>query len=70
MPDDPFRSPQEMMFDANLKEFATKIGFVCGLESNGKLSADEAYKQIKELWKRLKRSKKNLLDRNDEKQAP
>jgi len=70
MPDDPFQSPQEMMFDANLEEFATKIGFICGLESNGKLPAGEAYKQIKDLWKRLKRSKKNLLDRTDEKQAP
>jgi hypothetical protein len=70
MPDDPFQSPQEMMFDANLEEFATKVGFICGLESNGKLSADEAYKQIKDLWKRLKRSKKNLLDRSDEKRAP
>ena len=67
MPEDPLQSPQEMMFDANLDEFATKIGFICGLESNGKLSADEAYQQIKDLWKRLKRSKKDLLDRSDDK---
>ena len=70
MQDDPFQSPEEMIFDANLEEFATKIGFICGLESNGKLTADDAYRQIKGLWKQLKRSKRNLLDKRDERQAP
>jgi hypothetical protein len=70
MPEDPFQSPQEMIFDANLEEFATKIGFICGLESNGKIKANEAYDRIKQLWKQLKRSKRNLLDSSDEKQAP
>jgi hypothetical protein len=62
MAHDPFESPQEMIFDANLEEFATRINLICALESNGKLSATEAYQQIKALWKQLKRSKKNLLD--------
>ena len=48
MHDDPFQSPEEIIFDANLGEFATKVGFICGLESNGKLSAEEAYQQIKQ----------------------
>jgi hypothetical protein len=30
------------------------------LETGGKLPSEEAYKQIKSLWKQLKRSKKEL----------
>lgn len=51
---------EEMIFDANLQEFANQVGIVVGLEANEKLSAKEAYDRIKGLWKSLKRSKKNL----------
>ena len=51
----------EMLFAANLREFANRVGIICGLESGGKLSASEAYDQIKEVWKQLKRSRKNLM---------
>ena len=70
MPQGPFQLPREMMFDANLGEFATKVGFIGGLESNGELSAYKPYKQIKDVWKQLKRTKKNLLDGGGEKRAP
>lgn len=53
-------SPENLVFDANLQEFAQKIGYITALETSGKLSPDEAYKQIKALWKQLKRSKKEL----------
>ena len=33
---------------------------ICNLETGGKLAPNEAYKQIKSLWKELKRSKKAL----------
>lgn len=52
--------PEEMLFNANLQEFANRIGVICGLEAGGKLSQDAAYKRIKELWKQLKSSKKTL----------
>ena len=55
-------SPQNLAFDANLQEFAQKIGYVCALETNGKISAKEAYDRIKDLWHQLKTSKKELLD--------
>jgi hypothetical protein len=61
MSEDPFKTPEAMIFDANLEEFAARVNLICGLESNGKIAADEAYRQIKDLWKQLKRSKKNLL---------
>ena len=52
--------PENLVFNANLQEFAQKISYICNLETGGKLSPDEAYKQIKILWKELKRSKKEL----------
>jgi len=62
MAEDLSRSAEEMIFDANLDEFATRVSYICALESNGKLAPDDAYAQIKSLWKQLKRSKQNLLD--------
>jgi len=55
-------SPQNLMFDANLQEFAQRIGIICALENGGKISPQEAYTQIKIIWKELKASKHNLLD--------
>lgn len=55
-------TPENMMFDANLQEFSQRVGIICALETNGKLSAHEAYSQIKNLWKTLKASKKELID--------
>ncbi len=52
--------PENLVFNANLQEFAQKIGYVCSLETGGKISSLDAYMQIKSLWKELKRSKENL----------
>lgn len=51
---------ESLAFNANLQEFAQKVGYISILETSGKLSSQEAYSQIKELWKQLKRSKKEL----------
>lgn len=61
-PDRPYRanSPEEILFNENLREFAVKIGQVCSLERNGKISQPEAYLRIRNLWKMLKTSRKNL----------
>lgn len=53
-------TPENLVFNANLQEFAHKINYICGLETNGKVTPEEAYQRIKELWKQLKSSKKNL----------
>jgi hypothetical protein len=53
--------PETLIFNANLQEFAQKVSYITALETNGKLDSDEAYEQIKILWKQLKRSKKELL---------
>lgn len=52
--------PENLVFNANLQEFAQKVSYICNLETAGKLPPGEAYKQIKTLWKQLKRSKKQL----------
>ncbi|MEM1171118.1 MAG: hypothetical protein AAGJ08_19070 [Cyanobacteria bacterium P01_H01_bin.35] len=53
-------TPEKLVFNANLQEFAQRVSLICGLETGGKLSSEEAYYQIKDLWKQLKKSKKNL----------
>lgn len=55
-------TPEHLMFNANLQEFASRVSLLCGLETAGKIPPGEAYKQIKALWHELKESKKNLLD--------
>jgi hypothetical protein len=52
--------PENLVFNANLQEFAQRVSYICNLETNGKLAPEEAYKQIKALWKQIKRTKKQL----------
>ncbi|WP_339459357.1 DUF7219 family protein [Nodularia spumigena] len=52
--------PENLVFNANLQEFAQRISYICNLETGGKLTPDEAYEQIKALWKQLKKAKKQL----------
>lgn len=52
--------PENVVFNANLQEFAQRVNYICNLETAGKLSPEESYKQIKALWKDLKRTKKQL----------
>jgi sigma54-dependent transcription regulator len=55
-------TPQNLAFNANLQEFAQRVSLICGLETGGKITSDEAYEEIKQLWAQLKSSKKHLLD--------
>ncbi len=52
--------PENLVFNANLQEFAQRVSYICNLETGGKLPPGVAYEQIKDLWKQLKRSKKEL----------
>lgn len=52
--------PENLVFNANLQEFAQRVSYICNLETAGKISPEESYRRIKELWKQLKRSKKQL----------
>ncbi len=54
-------TPANFVFNANLQEFSTKVSYISCLETSGKLSPQEAFDQIKRLWKQLKASRKELL---------
>lgn len=58
-------TPEHLAFNANLQEFAQRVSLLCGLETSGKIPPQQAYDQIKDLWKQLKESKDNLLSRSD-----
>jgi hypothetical protein len=53
-------SPQRLAFHQNLERFADRVGLIVGLQSNGKLDQDQAYDEIRSLWKELKGSKNGL----------
>lgn len=59
-------------FERALARFGDKVDLVVGLEIGGKIDADEAYKQIKDMMKDLKKLRKielkhgKDLDRFDE----
>ncbi|MEL6602008.1 MAG: hypothetical protein AAFP20_02140 [Cyanobacteria bacterium J06614_10] len=53
-------SPTSLAFNANLQTFSKRVEFISALETGGKITQAEAYRQIKSLWKDLKKSKKSL----------
>jgi hypothetical protein len=53
-------TPRNLMFNANLQEFAQRVGMICALETGGKLAPSEAYEQIGHLWQQLKESRYTL----------
>ncbi|MFM7447853.1 MAG: hypothetical protein ACKO24_04555 [Leptolyngbyaceae cyanobacterium] len=55
-------TPERLAFNANLQEFAQRVALLCSLETGGKIAPQVAYQQIKDLWRQLKLSKKELID--------
>ncbi len=53
-------TPGNLVFNANLQEFSQRVEYLCALETNGKISPEAAYREIKKLYKQLKQSKKEL----------
>jgi hypothetical protein len=58
-------SPTRLAFHHNLETFAGRVGLIVSLQANGKLSQEEAFDQIKSMWKDLKSSKESLLEPDD-----
>jgi hypothetical protein len=54
-------TPTSLVFHQNLESFADRVGLIVALQSNGKLSQEQAYDQIRKIWKKLRESKKDLL---------
>ena len=53
-------TPENLMFNSNLQYFSHRVSIICALETGGKISFQEAYKQISELWQKLDKSKQDL----------
>ncbi len=52
--------PENLVFNANLQEFAQRVNYISNLGTNGKIAPEDCYNEVKALWKQLKRSKKAL----------
>ncbi|MBD2778402.1 DUF7219 family protein [Iningainema tapete] len=52
--------PERLVFNANLQEFSQRVGYISALETRGKLSSEEAYQLIKNLWEQLDNSRIQL----------
>ncbi|MCP2728497.1 DUF7219 family protein [Limnofasciculus baicalensis] len=53
-------NPENLVFNANLQEFAQRVSIICNLETAGKISAEDAYDKVKDLWYELRNSKNEL----------
>ncbi|QIZ73252.1 DUF7219 family protein [Oxynema aestuarii] len=53
-------TPENLVFDANLQEFAQKVTTISCLETGGKLSPEQAYNEIEALWQKLQTAKQEL----------
>jgi len=52
--------PANLVFNANLQEFALKAGYIANLETNGKISSEEAYCHLKDLWNQFEFASQQL----------
>jgi hypothetical protein len=57
-------SPERLVFHQNLEQFAERVGLIVGLQGNGKITQEEAYDEIRQIWQQLQSSRDNLL-KND-----
>ncbi|OWY66498.1 hypothetical protein B7486_36565 [cyanobacterium TDX16] len=53
-------TPEYLVFNANLQEFAQEIGYIVSLQTNGKISTEEACRRIKAIWRELEISREEL----------
>jgi hypothetical protein len=62
-PHNPYRGqlkPEYVIFNAKLQEFSQRINYICSLQTNGKISPEDAYNQIQILWEQLQKSRQDL----------
>jgi hypothetical protein len=53
--------PEQLVFNANLQEFANLVALTVNLQTNNKITAGQAFEKIKVAWNQLADSKDNLL---------
>jgi hypothetical protein len=57
--------PENLVFNANLQELALKIGYIANLETNGKISSEQAYLRLNALWCQFEFASRQLNIPND-----
>lgn len=45
-------------FEKTLAQFGDRVGIIAGLEISGKMTSEDAYSEIKKLYKELKQTRK------------
>lgn len=55
-------TPQNLLLNSNLQEFAQRIGYISALQTGGKLTVDLAYQEIESLWNQLKQCRDSLIN--------
>ncbi len=53
-------SPELREFDQQLQEFAQRVGYIAGLETGGKMTAEESYRALQSLWHNLSETSRSL----------
>ncbi|MBD2388037.1 hypothetical protein H6G32_21940 [Cylindrospermum sp. FACHB-282] len=53
-------TPENIAFNTQLQKLAAEIAYISGLEASGLISPDEAYKEVKALWKQFQQFKKGI----------
>jgi hypothetical protein len=56
-------TPERLVFHQNLEQFAERVGLIVALQGNGKISQEEAFDEIRQIWKQLQDSRETLLEK-------
>ncbi len=54
-------TPGRLVFHQNLEQFAERVGLIVALQGNGKISQEEAFDEIRLIWRQLQNSRESLL---------
>lgn len=54
-------TPENLVFNANLQEFAHRVSYICELVANDQISPQEALTQVEVWFEALERSQQQLL---------
>lgn len=54
-------TPGRLVFHQNLEQFAERVGLIVALQGNGKISQEEAFDEIRQIWRQLQNSRESLL---------
>lgn len=49
-------TPEALLFNANLQEFSQRVNLIVALETGGKITPQDAFAQIEQLWEQLAHS--------------